>query len=311
MRRHDFLATSAAAAATAPPRTAFGADPTVKLITSPFQSASTAYYAAQRGFFKRAGVDVEVSSMSNGAAIVSAVVSGAADIGSSNPISVAVAVQRGLPLTCIAPSAYYTPKAPTSALVVSQNSPIKTARDLNGKTIAINGLMNIGQLAVMAWMDNNGGDSKSAHFVEMTFTDMLAGLGNGRIDGALILEPALTEAMKDNRVLSHAFDAIGQRFFLGVYFCTQAYAKQHGDTLVRVTEGLRNASNWANGDPKDADVILSKMTNIELSVVKSMTHAIYAGKLEEKPLQEPLDVAVRYGALTRPVAAKDIMWVAP
>jgi NitT/TauT family transport system substrate-binding protein len=308
MQRHVFLAGTAAAAALATPLRARAAIPEAKLITSPFQSASNAYYADQRGFFKSSGVDVEVSSMTNGSAIISAIASGAADIGCSNPISVAVAVQRGLPLTIMAPSAFYSPKAPTSGLVVAQSSPIKTAHDLNGKTVAINGLMNIGQLAVMAWMDQNGGDSKSAHFIEMTFGDMIAGLGTGRIDAALLLEPALTESMKTGRMLAHAFDAIGSRFYLGVYFTTQDFAKKNADAVARIADGLAKASAWANANPKEADVILSKVSKIELPVVTAMTHSVYAGKLEAAPIQAPLDFAARYGALTHPVAAKDIMW---
>lgn len=37
--------------------------------------------------------------------------------------------------------------------MVAKDSPIKGGRDLAGKTIAVNGLQNITQLASMAWID--------------------------------------------------------------------------------------------------------------------------------------------------------------
>jgi len=42
--------------------------------------------------------------------------------------------------------------------------------DINGKTIAINGLKNINEIPTDAWIDNNGGDSKTLKFIEMSGT---------------------------------------------------------------------------------------------------------------------------------------------
>jgi hypothetical protein len=37
-------------------------------------------------------------------------------------------------------------------------------KDFNGKTFAINGLKNIGQIGAQAWIDNNGGDLRSLKY---------------------------------------------------------------------------------------------------------------------------------------------------
>ena len=82
-------------------------------------------------------------------------------------ISLAVAHARGVPVTIIAPAGLYATNAPTSVCGVAKNSPIKTAKDLNGKTVATNGLKNIGEFGPRAWIDKNGGDSSTVKFIEM------------------------------------------------------------------------------------------------------------------------------------------------
>jgi NitT/TauT family transport system substrate-binding protein len=95
-----------------------------------------AYYAKQMGYFERNGLDAEVSSMANGAAILSAVSGGALDIGSADLVALSYAHTKGLPFTILFPGGLYTAKTPTDALLVPASSTVQKAADLNGKTIA-------------------------------------------------------------------------------------------------------------------------------------------------------------------------------
>src|SRR5271167_1488535 len=106
----------------------------IRVATSPNDSGAEAFYAQDMGFFKKAGLDVEVIAIGNASLIHSGVLSGSIDIGSTSMPPAALAHERGLPYVLIAPGAVYSSKTPTSALVVAKNSPIKTASDLNGKT---------------------------------------------------------------------------------------------------------------------------------------------------------------------------------
>jgi hypothetical protein len=63
--------------------------------------------------------------------------------------------------------------------------------------------------------------------------------------------------------------------------------------------------------PAESDVILSKYSKISLDVVNAMGRCVYGLDLDPKLLQAPLDVALRYGYLERPVAAAEIMWTVP
>src|SRR6185437_7554997 len=139
--------------------------------------------------------DAEVTTLNFGQAVASAIAGGAADIGQSNIVSLATAHERGIDVAIVAPAGYYLAKAPTSMLLVAKSSPLRTAKDFAGKTVAVNGLKNITQLSVQLWLDENGGDSNAVKFLELPFSEMGAALDGGRVDAALFAEPDATRTL--------------------------------------------------------------------------------------------------------------------
>ena len=169
MKRRDIVRLAAAGTlAGLMPRRAFASTP-LRLATIPIDSGAQPYYADQNGTFRKYGLDASIQSISNGAAIIAAVMGDAVDIGNANVVSLAVAHKRGLALTIIAPAGMYSPASQTSALLVLRDSPIKTAADCNGKTFGVSSLNSITQYSTEAWLDRNGGDAKSVRFIEMPF----------------------------------------------------------------------------------------------------------------------------------------------
>jgi NitT/TauT family transport system substrate-binding protein len=63
-------------------------------------------------------------------------------------------------------------------------SPIKTAKDLNGKVIGVNGVRNISEIDTRTWVDKNGGNSSTVQFVELTFPEMAPAVLSGRVAAA-------------------------------------------------------------------------------------------------------------------------------
>src|SRR6185312_9327328 len=107
----------------------------LKLGVGMVEANAQGYYGADAGFFKQAGVNVEIQQMRAGTAIAAAIAGGSLQAGVSNVVSLGAAHQRGIPFVIIAPGAYYDAKYPTAAAVVAPNSPIKSGKDLEGKVI--------------------------------------------------------------------------------------------------------------------------------------------------------------------------------
>jgi ABC-type nitrate/sulfonate/bicarbonate transport system substrate-binding protein len=313
MNRFSFLRPRACAAALAVvlsglPLLGYAQEATIKIATIPIDTGAEAFYARDQGFFKKAGLDASIERITNGPAITAAVVSGAVDIGFSNLVSLAIAFKKGVPITLIAPAGMYSSKAPTSTCQVALNSPIKTAKDMNGKIFATNGLKNIGEFGPRAWIDANGGDSSTVKFVEMPFPDMAGALTQGRIDAAVMAEPTMTEAKGQTRFLSNCYDGIGPTYMIGAYFTTSAWATAHPDLVRKFQTAMRDTAIWANKNTAASAVILARESKMNPEIAAKMYRAVYPEKLEVSAIQPVINVTAKYGGLPAAFPATDMMF---
>ncbi|MGA2394146.1 MAG: ABC transporter substrate-binding protein [Candidatus Lustribacter sp.] len=285
----------------------------IEVSGAPFDLNGPLFYAQDLGYFKKAGLDVHINTAQvtvEGEA--AAMLGGSINIGSANTATVAQAYLHGIDFRFIAPSGLFTEKAkPTEVVCVPLASPIHTAADLNGKTVAVAGIKGMLQIATMAWDDKHGGNGKSLQFVEVPFPQMDAALAQHRVDAVVLTEPFATAASADTRVIGSAEDGVASSFMTLGWFATGAWLKANPDAATRFVAAIREAAIWGNAHHKESAVILSKYSKMSQAVVDAMGRSVYGIDLDPKLIQPPLDVAYRYGFLDRPVSAADIMWTPP
>ncbi|MCI2423764.1 ABC transporter substrate-binding protein [Saccharopolyspora sp. K220] len=275
----------------------------------PTDSCSTVLTAQHKGFFTDAGLTVDVKSISSGSAISSGVVGGSIAIGCSSVGSIASAYQNGVPVRVVSQGAIYTASAPTSALMVATDSPIQSAKDLNGRTVAVNALKNVTQFATQAWVDKNGGDASTLKFIELPFSQMGAALQADRVDAALIGEPDLSRAQQEGqvRLLGNAYDAIGDNFSISTFFASASWAEAHRDALAKFRAALARAAEYSNSHQAETAKILADFSGIPADVAMNMKRAVWEKELNEQSMQPPLDVAIAYGGLSARVRFDDFV----
>lgn len=280
----------------------------VTIVALSADSTSEAWVAYDRGTFKQAGLDVTVSLMSSGAAIAAAVASDAANFGGANLASLATAYSKGIPFALVAPGGTTTGQAPTIGLVVAKSSPIVSAHDLNGKTVAVDSLKSLATTGTSAWVDKNGGDSRTLKFIELPFPQMDAALAQGRVDAAFIPEPILSNALAaDGRLLAAPLDAISSPLLLGAWFTTAAYSKAHPDVIRKFAAVMAETAKWINEHPADSAAILQRYTKIPFS--DKAHRLLQGGHLDAPSLQPLVDAAARYGVIDKTFPA--VQMVAP
>ena len=94
------------------------AQPLIRLGVSQSDAFSEGYYAEQIGFFKKAGLNIEVTPFRSGATILTGVEAGNIDIGVANVPVLAREIGGGTPLVIVAGGGMYSTRAPISALCV-------------------------------------------------------------------------------------------------------------------------------------------------------------------------------------------------
>ncbi len=309
MRRSIFLETAAAAAAASLlPFPAAAQAASLKVATLPIDQGAQAYFAQDLGMFARAGLNADVETLKFGQEVAAAVAGGAMQIGQSNITSLAIAYERGLPFKLIAGAGLFNAKKPTSYFLVLKNSPVKTAKDLNGKTVGCNGLKNITQLSIQLWVDKNGGDSSTIKFIEMPFTEMEPALVQNRVDAALMADPDATTALAlgHTRVLSVPFDALGHDWLIGAWFAKTDWIAANPDVVKKFAGVMREAAAWGNKPQNYAQsaAILEKYTKVK---VGSANRIAFADKLDPAQIQPQIDTAARYKVLKASFPATDLI----
>lgn len=278
----------------------------LRVATTPIDLGAQPFYGVDLGFFKKAGLDVTVTPIANGAAISSAVLGGSYDIAQSNIVTLATAHEKGLPFVVVAPAGLYSSKAPTSVCGVAKNSPITNAKELDGKTVAVSGILNITQIGIDAWLDKNGADVSTIKHVELPFAAMAPALTAGRVDAAVLVDPDLQEAVSGGqaRVLANCYDAIGPEFLVGAFFSTSDYAKSHPDVIRRFVSAMTEAAHWANSHQRESAQILEKWTKIHVD--PQMARVVYAEHLSARQVQPLIDASAKYKAIKASFPATDL-----
>ena len=281
----------------------------LKLAAPANDSATSALYALRAGLFRRAGLDVELVPMNSGAAVAAAVAGGAVNAGLSTLLTLIEAHARGVPFVLVAPSAYVSSDVPFAEFVVQKDSAIRTARDLNGKTIASPGLRDLNAVSILAWIDQNGGDSKTVHFVELSQPASIAAIEEGRIDGAILGTPTLTTALESGklRVLGNPFDAIGKRFQHIAWFTSQSYADQNRDALARFSRVMRDAAIYCNAHPHETDALVAQFDGVDPKLVARMVRVQFAEYVDGRLIQPLVDAAVKYKVIDRGFDAAELV----
>jgi NitT/TauT family transport system substrate-binding protein len=272
----------------------------IRVATNPIDSGAEVFYAKELGLFTKAGLDVQIQPGQNGSAIAAAVASNAVDIGYADLGSLAKAHSRGIPFIAIAPAAMSVESAPVNLLIVRKDSPIRTARDLSGKVIAVPGLGTNSEYAVHAWIDRNGGDASSVKYIEMAYSAMPAALEAGRIDAAHVAEPFIGAAKQSGLVLASAEDALGKEFLRTVWFANAAWVKEHPEVAARFAAVMHDTALWANDKRnrgKSAEMLV-KYTKMDPSLAATMTRARYGEALNPVTMQPEIDVNAKYGNFT-------------
>jgi NitT/TauT family transport system substrate-binding protein len=261
------------------------------------------YLGKQKGFFTEQGLDLTLRAGAGGAVTIPAVVSGQDQFGFANVTSLLVAQTKGLPVKVIAPgnSSTGTAGSDFAAIVVPPGSDIKSAKDLAGKTVAVNNLNNIGDTSVRAAVRKDGGDPTAVKFVEFAFPDMATALANKRVQAAWVVEPFLTVARgAGNKVISWNLVDTSPNLMVAGYFTTTQYAAKNPDIVKRFTAALQKSLRYASDHPDEARAALATYTKITAEVAAKITLPKWPSEVNRQSTQTLADLVLRDKLVSKP-----------
>jgi NitT/TauT family transport system substrate-binding protein len=310
--RITFLRASAAALAAAalPLRGAAqnaAAPAALRLGATPSDDMTPIVYGTKAGIFSRAGLDLQVTRMSNGPSVMAGVLSGAFDIGKTSIQTVFDAHEKGLPFTIVAIAIVYLSKAPYAAYVVPRDSSIRTGKDFNNQLISTGAIGGIGQTALFAWVDTHGGDSKSVRFVEIPYTAAVAAVESGRVMAAEMSMPAMAVAIDRGMRTIPVFDALGLDYPFVVWVTTKDFSAKRPELVRTFYRAYSESATYTNAHHAETAPLMAEFTGIALGTIQHMTRGEAGTSLNAAQIQPVIDTCVKFGALKRGFPAQELI----
>jgi NitT/TauT family transport system substrate-binding protein len=251
-----------------------GAATEVNVGIIPIVDVAPIYLGKQKGFFKAQKIDLTLVPGSGGAAAVPGVVSGQFKFAFGNLTSLLVANDKGLNLKVVTNGVASTGEEGKDfgAVVAPKGSSIKTAKDLAGKTVAVNNLKNIGDTTVRASVRKAGGDPSDIKFVELAFPDMPAAIQGKKVDAAWVVEPFLSQTRGQGaQVVAWNFVDTAPDLTIAAYFTKADVVEKEADLTKRFKTAMDQSLEYAGSHPDEVRSILLTYTKIPKDVADKIT----------------------------------------
>lgn len=145
-----------------------------------------------------------------------------------------------------------------STVMVRRDLPVRSLRDLQGRTVAIPTKYSNQNLVLRKLMQDEGVDPARIRFVEMPPPEMPVALATRAIDAYFVGEPHAARAELDGsgRVLYHAKD-IWPRFISCVLVVTEALVEQRPAVVKDLVRGIAESGEWAERNRVEAARLVS------------------------------------------------------
>ncbi|WP_212998369.1 ABC transporter substrate-binding protein [Winogradskya consettensis] len=260
----------------------------ISLGVIPIVDVAPAYLGKAKGFFSKRGIELTMVPEQGGAPIVQGVLSGKYAFGFSNATSLIAATAGGAPLKAVANGVASTGRAGRdfSAVVVRDGSPIRTAKDLAGRKIAVNTLKNLGDTTIRQSVRKDGGDPGHIDFEAMPFSAMPAALQAGKVDAAWVVEPQLSEALtQGSQVVASNYVDTAPDLTVALYFAGTALLGKDPDLVKRFSEAIDESLAYAAAHPDEVRDIIGTYTPITdvvrtAMILPNWPHDINRGSLQ-------------------------------
>ena len=138
----------------------------------------------EKGFFKKAGVDIEVISGDGGGTSVRNVIASDLGYGETSPAGVIAAILEGQDIKIVNLGSR---SLASNVIIVMPNSPIKTIQDLKGKKFGISNPKSLGEMTAVLAMEKGGMKPDDLQRVALGgLSGALSALENGVVDATSI-----------------------------------------------------------------------------------------------------------------------------
>jgi NitT/TauT family transport system substrate-binding protein len=278
----------------------------------PLAGLAPLYYGVEQGYFADEGLDVSMEIGQGGAELAPAVLNNDYQFSVGEYVSLMQARENNVGLQVISnlTNGADAPDQGINALLVAPDSGIDSVEDLAGKTIAVNGLGGIDDIAIRSILDEHGVDSSSVQFTEIDFPDMNTAVETGEVDVAAQPEPFVTLGERDGLInlLDPYYETL-PGMPLGLFFASEEWLQDNPDLAEAFNRALQRSID-ASSDQEAMRETIAANTDIEADVVEDMALDHWDANIDRDKLETLGQLATRYGVLEEEPNLDELIWTA-
>lgn len=276
----------------------------------PVTDVAALYLGEEVGIWKKHGLQLKANIASTGA--VPAVMSGEYHFGFTALVNVLQARDKGLPLKIIAAGSGSTgvKGADVTMIHAGPASGIKSAKDLEGKTVSVNALNGLLQLMGKAAVKADGGDPSKVKFIELGFAEALAALQAGKIDAMVGAEPFGTAAMASGfPAIASPYQALSSKGMLtSSYFTSEPQLKANPELFKKIRAAINESLEYAQGHPDEIRRQLPKFTKLGPDVAAKLILPRFSPAIPRESVETFSRSGHEFGMLTKPAVYDAVVW---
>jgi len=271
--------------------------------TSPAILNVSLYHASQAGIFAKNGLDVTPKVIASGEQAIPLLLNGQIQFAASDPVGVITAISNNIPVTFVAPAGFPSADPSHDFTGVLVKPSITAAAGLDGKTVAVNAIGSILQLAAESSIDLAGGDSSSIKFIVMSLPQMAAAVKGGQVDAAVVSEPYLTLGKEQglSDLLSVASTAVPNVPTV-VYVTSKSYASSHPDIVKEFAASLMSANTDLTKNPNEIRTVAVTSTGTSAATLAKINLPDFKPEpLSVDALNQLQTLMIKYKLITKQV----------
>lgn len=277
------------------------------------------YYGIEKGYFKEAGLDIELVRVAHGAAAVSAVAANQADIGWAAATVPIFARSNGVKVKIFMTADQEGPPDHYGTfMVASARSGVTAVNQLKGKTIAINAFGTATELAFRDRLQKAGIAWSDVKIVVVPFPQMPAALELGHADVVVTIQPMYAAIAANKAIGSKLLDrgtltiSATQAVTASSYFAGDEWLAKNEKAALAFGRAYLRAQKELHASRNLRIELIMKAVGMDRATAETIPEAWFETLAVRKESVAPnYDTLVRTGMMTKAFPIDEVIATLP
>jgi NitT/TauT family transport system substrate-binding protein len=207
------------------------------------------YVAAERGYFREAGLEVKLEPFSSSVKMIPVLANGQLDVATGGiAASLFNGAAQGLPILVVADKGSTSPSMGTNVLLVAKGAwdrgEVRGIKDLKGRPVGLLGPGALSEYQLARYLEREGLGMQDVQAKYMSFPNAITALGTGSLAAAISSEPLATYGVRRGAAVKFLeWHKVQPHHQAGVIFYNTDFARRRVEVarsfLVAYVRGIR------------------------------------------------------------------------